>query len=141
MLWKSYAFIWKYLKLLLKRKMILKIIIIKLFWNLNVKFIKMESIKNFDFEKMILRLTGWKNIVERLINSWMQGDVLRLTFLESQWCNRSNILIWNRIWFLILVIQFHNKMKLIYFLNLKLKSRFWFWDAKIEKKICEGVQW
>ena len=94
----------------------------------------MESIKNFDFEKMILRLTGWKNIVERLINSWMQVDVLTLTFLKSQWCNRSNILIWNRIWFLILLIQFHNKMKFIYFLNLKLKSRFWFRDAKIGKK-------
>ena len=78
----------------------------------------MESIKNFEFEKMILRLTGWKNIVERLINSWMQVDVLRLTFLESQWCNRSNILIWNRIWFLILVFNFITKWS---------QSIFWIW--------------
>ena len=29
----------------------------------------MESIKNLEFEKMILRLTGSKNISERLIDS------------------------------------------------------------------------
>jgi hypothetical protein len=32
----------------------------------------MESIKNFEFEIITLRLTGWKNIGERLIDSWMQ---------------------------------------------------------------------
>jgi hypothetical protein len=48
----------KILEVIVEIEMIFKLIIIKLNKNINVKSSKMESIKNFEFEIITLRLTG-----------------------------------------------------------------------------------